>query len=46
VTKTGTVSTAVAQGVSNVPDALLAPLVLDSPDLWDGMGFKKRPRRV
>ena len=24
----------------------LAPLVLDSPDLWDGLGFKKRPRSI
>ena len=28
------------------PDRLLAPLVLDSPDLWDGLRFKKRPRPV
>jgi hypothetical protein len=28
------------------PDPLLAPLVLDSPDLWDGLGFKKRPRSI
>jgi hypothetical protein len=27
-------------------DLSLAPLVLDSPDLWDGVGFKKRSRRV
>jgi hypothetical protein len=26
------------------PDSLLAPLVLDSPDLWDGLGLKKRSR--
>jgi streptogramin lyase len=26
------------------PDPLLAPLVLDSPDLWDGLRFKKRSR--
>ena len=28
------------------PDPLLAPLVLDSPDLWGGLGFKKGSRRV
>ena len=28
------------------PDPLLGPLVLDSPDLWDGLGFKKRSRSV
>ena len=27
-------------------DLSLAPLVLDSPDLWDGLGFKKHSRRV
>jgi streptogramin lyase len=26
------------------PDLSLAPLVLDSPDLWDGLRFKKRSR--
>ena len=26
---------------TRTPDPLLAPLVLDSPDLWDGLGFKK-----
>jgi hypothetical protein len=24
----------------------LAPLVLDSPDLWDGLGFKKRSQSI
>jgi virginiamycin B lyase len=28
------------------PDSLLAPLVLDSPDLWDGLGLKKRSRPI
>jgi hypothetical protein len=28
------------------PDLLLAPLVLDSPDLWDGLRFKKRSRSI
>jgi hypothetical protein len=27
-------------------DLSLAPLVLDSPDLWDGLRFKKRSRQV
>jgi len=31
---------------TRTPDPLLAPLVLDSPDLWDGLGFKKRSRLV
>jgi hypothetical protein len=26
------------------PDLSLAPLVLDSQDLWDGLRFKKRSR--
>jgi hypothetical protein len=28
------------------PNPLLAPLVLDSPDLWDGLGVKRRSRRA
>src|SRR5262249_39599577 len=28
------------------PDPSLAPLVLDSPDLWDGLGLKKRAHRA
>jgi len=28
------------------PDLSLAPLVLDSPDLWEGMPLKKRPRSI
>ena len=28
------------------PDRFLAPLVLDSPDLWHIAGFKKRPRPI
>jgi hypothetical protein len=31
---------------STTTDLSLAPLVLDSPDLWDGLRFKKRSRRV
>jgi streptogramin lyase len=31
---------------SPTPDLSLAPLVLDSPDLWDGLRFKKRPRSI
>jgi hypothetical protein len=31
---------------TTAPDLSLAPLVLDSPDLWDGVGFKRRSRRV
>ena len=29
---------------NNAPDPLLAPLVLDSPDLLDGVGIKKHVR--
>jgi hypothetical protein len=31
---------------TTTPNPLLAPLLLDSPDLWDGLGFKKRPRSL
>jgi hypothetical protein len=31
---------------TRTPDPLLVPLVLDSPDLWDGLGFKKRSHLV
>ncbi len=47
VTKTGQVMTVAAIPVtagSVAPDALLAPLVLDSPDLWDIPSLKKRAR--
>jgi hypothetical protein len=27
---------------TSTPDPLVVPLVLDSPDLWDGLGFTKR----
>jgi streptogramin lyase len=46
VTKTNTSSAVVAQGGSKVSVSLLAPLVLDSPDLWDALGFKRRSRRA
>ena len=43
VTKTGqTASTLSAPAGNPATDLSLAPLVLDSPDLWDGLGFKKR----
>src|SRR5262249_19581286 len=32
-----------APSTTTTPNPLLAPLVLDSPDLWDGLRFKKRP---
>ncbi len=31
---------------TRTPDPLVVPLVLDSPDLWDGLRFQNRPRRV
>ena len=47
VTKNGhAASTLSAPAATTATDLSLAPLVLDSPDLWDGLGFKKRSRRV
>ena len=46
VTKNGMSSALATPTTTRTPDPLLAPLVLDSPDLWDGLGFKKRSRRV
>jgi hypothetical protein len=47
VAKSGnTPTTLFATSVSPTTDLSLAPLVLDSPDLWDGLGFKKRSRLV
>jgi hypothetical protein len=48
VTKTGQVVTDVPlTGTAGAvaPNTLLAPLVFDSPDLWDGVALKKRPRQ-
>jgi len=42
VTKNGMSAALAAPGGSSTPDPLLAPLVLDSPDLWAGLGLKKR----
>jgi streptogramin lyase len=44
VTKTGNSGAIVSQGGINPPDSLLAPLVLDSSDLWDIPGLKKHAR--
>jgi len=44
VTNTAAIVLASATAPANAPDPLLAPLVLDSPDLWDGLGLKKRAR--
>src|SRR5262249_975853 len=47
VTKNGQAASALATPTTtSTPNSLLAPLVLDSPDLWDGLGFKKRPHWV
>jgi len=46
VTSTGANFILSAPGGSSGPDPLLAPLVLDSPDLWDGLGHKKRGRGI
>jgi hypothetical protein len=46
VTKTGMTAAIAAPAVAApAPDPLLAPLVLDSPDIWDGVGLKKRARQ-
>jgi hypothetical protein len=39
-------SALVAPNTTTTPNPWLAPLVLDSPDLWDGLGLKKRSHRV
>ena len=47
VTKNGkTASTLFAPAGSPATALSLAPLVFDSPDLWDGLRFKKRPRSI
>ena len=42
VTSTGADIVLSAPGGAGAPNSLLAPLVLDSRDLWDGVGIKKR----
>jgi streptogramin lyase len=45
VTRTGhSPSPLTAPTVASVPDRMLAPLVFDTPDLWDGLRLKKRSR--
>src|SRR5262249_28925851 len=47
VTKSGkTASTLLAPAGTTTTDLSLAPLVLDSPDLWAGLGVKKRSRSI
>ena len=47
VTKNGkATSTLFAPAGDPATDLSLAPLVLDSPDLWDGLRFKKRRRSI
>jgi hypothetical protein len=47
VTKSGNASgTMLAPAGNPATDLSLAPLVLDSPDLWAGLGFKKRSRPI
>jgi streptogramin lyase len=47
VTKNGnTPGTQFAPAGSPATDLSLAPLVFDSPDLWDGLRFKKRSRSI
>jgi hypothetical protein len=45
VTKTGNSGAIAAPVGGSTPDPLLAPLVLDSPDLWDGLGLYRRSQR-
>jgi hypothetical protein len=47
VTKNGKTPSTLYPAAGNMAtDLSLAPLVLDSPDLWDGLRFKKRPRSI
>jgi hypothetical protein len=47
VTKNGRASSAQPVPTGNMAtDLSLAPLVLDSADLWDGVGFRKRSRSI
>jgi hypothetical protein len=46
VVNSATSSPLAATTTTSPPDPSLAPLVLDSPDLWDGLRFKKRPRSI
>jgi virginiamycin B lyase len=46
VVSSATSSALAATTTTTPPNPLLAPLVLDSPDLWDGLGFKKHSRRA
>jgi hypothetical protein len=46
VVSSATSSALAAPTTTSTPNPLLAPLVLDSPDLWGGLGFKKGSRRV
>jgi virginiamycin B lyase len=47
VTKTGNSPSPLSAPTATVtPDPLLGPLVLDSPDLWDGLPLKKRIRTI
>src|SRR5206468_8138236 len=47
VTKNGRAPSTLNPATGNTAtDFSLAPLVLDSPDLWDGLRFKKRSRSI
>jgi hypothetical protein len=47
VTKTGKApSTLLIPAENSATQLPMAPLVLDSPDLWDGLRFKKRFRSI
>jgi hypothetical protein len=46
VVSSTTSSALAAPSTTTAPNPLLAPLVLDSPDLWDGLGFKKRSQSI
>jgi streptogramin lyase len=45
ITVTGSNAITASIGTT-APDPFLAPLVLDSPDFWDGLGFKKHARTI
>ncbi len=46
LTKNATGATVAAAVGTTAPDPFLAPLVLDSPDLWDSLAVKKHARSV
>ena len=46
VTKKGGAAVASGTTGTNTTNSLLGPLILDSPDSWNGLGLKKRGRSI